>query len=50
MNDGLHNFPGLWKISNSFCVYFCLAWFSPQKDQRAYPYGGEEKGSEQKIM
>ena len=39
INNGLHNFPGLWKISNSFCAYFGLTWFSPQKDQRDYPYG-----------
>ena len=23
-----YNFPSLWKISNSFCAYFCLTWFS----------------------
>ena len=26
-HNGLYNFLNLWKISNSFCAYFCLTWF-----------------------
>ena len=36
MNDGLYNFPGLWKISFSFCAYCCsLNWlWSPLRTPR----------------
>ena len=43
MNNGLHNFPGIWKSSNSFCAYFGLTWYSPQKDQEEKPTHMEEK-------